>query len=172
MIFLQRTFTSLVHAHAGRTQSASRDNNAQFPFFANSAKKWPFAITRVLGVRHCVKFQYLNKGWFIFGLVALLMGLIGLYTGKVIVYERALGFYSVTRYENGEMYWMFVIMYFHMCGLFIFISLKEYYPLKLWSLMNFDEKTKLKPIQIVFIILVALSLYGSTFWISGVISNA
>jgi hypothetical protein len=25
VIFLQRTFTSLVHAHAGRTQSAARD---------------------------------------------------------------------------------------------------------------------------------------------------
>lgn len=118
-----------------------------------------------------MRFQYLNKEWFVWGLVALLVGLEGLYSGKVFAYERALGFYSVSRGENGELYWMFVVLYFHLCALCIFISFKEYYPIKLWSLMNFDMKTKLKPRQVVFIILVALLLYGSAFFISMVIGN-
>jgi hypothetical protein len=44
--FLQRTFTSLVHAHAGRTQEAQIGQKVLSPFLQKHAKKLPvpFAV--------------------------------------------------------------------------------------------------------------------------------
>jgi hypothetical protein len=53
--FLQRTFTSLVHAHAGRTQAAQPDKYSLSPFLQRDAKNPPSnicAVSRALAFNH------------------------------------------------------------------------------------------------------------------------
>ena len=106
------------------------------------------------------------------GIICLLVGFLGLYSDMVYVYEKARGFYSVSKTEGTSRYWTITVMYFHAFILCVFISVKNYYPSGLKALMSFNEKSYLSLSQVVFILVVGLLFFGSPFYISGQISGA
>lgn len=106
------------------------------------------------------------------GFLALLLGILALYSDTVFVYEKAKGLYSVSKIVDSSRYWVFTVMYFHGFLFCLFVAAKRYYPIRLRELMQFDSTTHLSVYQVVFILLVAALFYGSSFYVSDLISGA
>lgn len=113
-----------------------------------------------------------KKGWLLFGVFALALGILSLHNGTVFVFEKAKGSYSVTEIEDRVRYWTFTMMYFHDFVFCLFVSMKAYYPNRLRSLMSFNDESNLNVYQIIFVLLVAAILFGSSTYISLAITNS
>lgn len=113
----------------------------------------------------------IRKAWLIPGIALCVYSFYAMHSGEVYIYQRYESDYIINSSVDNFSYWLFTMGYLHMgmaCFLFAF---KEFYPWRLYRLMEFDEKTRLSIAQVVFILLICGVMYSSPFYFARALSN-
>ncbi|WP_413662306.1 hypothetical protein ACG1BZ_13740 [Microbulbifer sp. CNSA002] len=93
-------------------------------------------------------------------------------SGKVIGYKRAGLSETISIDVEPERFWGIVLLYVGIAVIMVILSIKKYFPKKLYELIDFGIHSKLSILQVIFIISFTALMYITIFWLAGVLANA
>ncbi|GAA5444363.1 hypothetical protein Misp06_02549 [Microbulbifer sp. NBRC 101763] len=92
-------------------------------------------------------------------------------SGKVSVYKRAGLSETISIDVEPERFWGVVLLYVGMAVIMVILSIKKYFPKKLYELIDFGIHSKLSILQVIFLISFTALTYSTIFWLAGVLAN-